>query len=243
MIYWAAVRSGLYITAVNHHLSAPEAAYIVDDCGAEVADRLAPTSPSSPRRSLGDHPGGRRRLAFGGPVDGPRLLRGRAGRRESRGAAADQPARRRHALLLGHHRAAQGHPAGAARPPGRRARRHDASPSSGRCSASTSTPSTSRPAPIYHAAPLRFGGWCRPSAARVVLMAGFDAAGRAGRDRASTGVTHSQWVPTMFVRMLKLDEPCARRTTCPVDAGRDPRRRAVPGRGQAAMIDWWGPIL
>ena len=34
--YWAAVRSGLYITAVNHHLSADEAAYIVDDCGAEV---------------------------------------------------------------------------------------------------------------------------------------------------------------------------------------------------------------
>ena len=35
-IYWAALRSGLYVTAINHHLSADEAAYIVKDCGAEV---------------------------------------------------------------------------------------------------------------------------------------------------------------------------------------------------------------
>ncbi|MBU3751166.1 MAG: AMP-binding protein, partial [Mycobacterium sp.] len=35
-VYWAAHRSGLYITAINHHLSAGEAAYIVKDCGARV---------------------------------------------------------------------------------------------------------------------------------------------------------------------------------------------------------------
>ena len=31
---WAALRSGLYYTPVNWHLTAPEAAYIVKDCGA-----------------------------------------------------------------------------------------------------------------------------------------------------------------------------------------------------------------
>src|SRR5436305_1166859 len=31
---WAAFRSGLYFTPVNWHLTAPEVAYIVDDCGA-----------------------------------------------------------------------------------------------------------------------------------------------------------------------------------------------------------------
>src|SRR4051812_22919291 len=31
-VYWAAQRAGLLVTAVNHHLSADEAAYIVDDC-------------------------------------------------------------------------------------------------------------------------------------------------------------------------------------------------------------------
>src|SRR4051812_30946335 len=34
--YWAALRSGLYITAVNHNLSAEEVAYIVRDCGAKA---------------------------------------------------------------------------------------------------------------------------------------------------------------------------------------------------------------
>src|SRR6478735_5460752 len=34
--YWAALRSGLYITAVNHNLSAEEVSYIVRDCGAKA---------------------------------------------------------------------------------------------------------------------------------------------------------------------------------------------------------------
>ena len=35
-IYWAAIRSGLYVTFVNWHLSAAEAAYIVEDSAAQV---------------------------------------------------------------------------------------------------------------------------------------------------------------------------------------------------------------
>ena len=35
-IVWAGMRAGLYITAVNAHLTAAEAGYIVDDCGAKV---------------------------------------------------------------------------------------------------------------------------------------------------------------------------------------------------------------
>ena len=35
-VYWAAMRSGLYVTAVNHHLSADEVSYIVRDCGAKA---------------------------------------------------------------------------------------------------------------------------------------------------------------------------------------------------------------
>ena len=51
-IVWAALRSGLYYTPINWHLTAPEVAYIVDDCGARVvfgsgqlADRLDGTAP------------------------------------------------------------------------------------------------------------------------------------------------------------------------------------------------------
>jgi len=35
-VAWAALRSGLYLTTVNRYLTAPEAGYIVDDCGAQV---------------------------------------------------------------------------------------------------------------------------------------------------------------------------------------------------------------
>ena len=35
-IAWAAQRSGLYYTAINSHLTAEEAAYIVADCGAQL---------------------------------------------------------------------------------------------------------------------------------------------------------------------------------------------------------------
>ena len=35
-VFWATFRSGLYLTTVNRYLTAPEAEYIVDDCGAQV---------------------------------------------------------------------------------------------------------------------------------------------------------------------------------------------------------------
>ena len=42
-------------------------------------------------------------------------------------------------------------------------------------------------------------------------------------------VTHSQWVPTMFIRMLKLPDEVRAALRPVVAAGRHPRRRAVPG--------------
>ena len=33
VVYWAAIRSGLYLTAVNRYLAADEAAYIINDSG------------------------------------------------------------------------------------------------------------------------------------------------------------------------------------------------------------------
>ena len=47
------------------------------------------------------------------------------------------------------------------------------------------------------------------------------------------GVTHSQWVPTMFVRMLKLPKPCAASSTS-APIGSPFTLRPLPGRRQAA---------
>src|SRR5689334_6651562 len=35
-VYWAAIRSGLYLTAINRHLSPAEAAYLINDSDAKL---------------------------------------------------------------------------------------------------------------------------------------------------------------------------------------------------------------
>jgi fatty-acyl-CoA synthase/long-chain acyl-CoA synthetase len=98
------------------------------------------------------------------------------------------------------------------------------------------------PGPLYHAAPLRFSTLVQELGGTVVVMERFDAEGALAaieRHRA----THSQWVPTMFVRMLKLPPELRERydvssmrvaihaaAPCPVDV-------------KAKMIAWWGPKL
>ena len=55
-------------------------------------------------------------------------------------------------------------------------------------------------------------------------------------------VTHSQLVPTMFSRMLKLPErPNPLRFV--LSAYRCSRSRTLPSHGKEQMIDWWGPII
>ncbi|MBS0469131.1 MAG: AMP-binding protein [Proteobacteria bacterium] len=98
------------------------------------------------------------------------------------------------------------------------------------------------PAPLYHAAPLRYSLRALDLGGQAVIMERFDAE-QALALIARHQVTHSQWVPTMFGRMLKLPEEVRRRydlsshrlaihaaAPCPVDVKR-------------AMIDWWGAIL
>src|SRR3954462_6863606 len=61
------------------------------------------------------------------------------------------------------------------------------------------------PAPVYHAAPLRFGGVIHALGGTLVMMEKFDAE-TALRAIQDFRVTHTQMVPTMFVRMLKLPD-------------------------------------
>jgi fatty-acyl-CoA synthase len=98
------------------------------------------------------------------------------------------------------------------------------------------------PAPLYHAAPLRHCMTVIKLGGSVFVMESFDAE-RSLHWIARHRITHSQWVPTMFVRMLKLPQD-VREThdlssmqlavhaaaPCPVDV-------------KQRMLDWWGPIV
>ncbi|MGW4718406.1 acyl-CoA synthetase [Nocardia sp. NPDC004260] len=239
-VYWAALRTGLYITAVNRHLSLSEISYIVNDCEARalivsagLADAAEQIVPETPAVEI--------RLAFGGQVAGYKSYQ------EAKAAATPEPLpdQPRGADML-YSSGTTGRPKGIKQPlPDRQV--GDApgdtytaifGPLYG---LGTETVYLS-PAPLYHAAPLRFGGVVHALGGTLVIMEKFDAEqALAAIERYR--VTHSQWVPTMFVRMLKLDEAVRARydvsslrvavhaaAPCPVDVKR-------------AMIDWWGPIL
>jgi long-chain acyl-CoA synthetase len=98
------------------------------------------------------------------------------------------------------------------------------------------------PAPMYHAAPLRFGMVVTATGGTVVMMARFDAE-QALALVERYAVTHSQWVPTMFVRMLKL--PAEVRSAYDVSSMRVAIHAAAPCPVEVKqqMIEWWGPVL
>ncbi len=98
------------------------------------------------------------------------------------------------------------------------------------------------PAPLYHAAPLR---WCmsvQKLGGTTIIMEKFDpeqALALIERYR----VSHAQWVPTHFVRMLKLDN--AVRERYDMSSLRTVFHAAAPCPVEVkqAMMDWWGPII
>lgn len=98
------------------------------------------------------------------------------------------------------------------------------------------------PAPLYHAAPLRYCMNFQRVGATLVVMEKFDAEG-ALEQIAKHRVTHSQWVPTMFVRMLKLEE--AKRKSYDTSSLQFAVHAAAPCPigVKEQMLDWWGPVV
>lgn len=238
-VYWAALRSGLYITAVNRHLSPAEIAYIVNDCGARaliVSQSLADTA----EKIVADTPAVEVRLAYQGSVAGydsyEEVLR-----HFSPDPLPWQPA----GMDMLYSSGTTGRPKGIKAP--LQERQVD---EPGDLNAAVFGPLYGfgqdtvylSPAPVYHAAPLRFCATVQALGGTVVLMEKFDAE-QALAVIERYRVTHSQWVPTMFVRMLKLDE--ATRTKYDLSSLRVAIHAAAPCPVEVkhAMIDWWGPVL
>ena len=98
------------------------------------------------------------------------------------------------------------------------------------------------PAPLYHAAPLRFCLLTLRMGGTVVVMDKYDSL-EALSLIEKYKVTHSQWVPTMFIRMLKLPEED--RTRFDLSSHKIAIHAAAPCPVEVKekMIEWWGPIL
>ncbi len=98
------------------------------------------------------------------------------------------------------------------------------------------------PAPLYHAAPLGWSMAVQSLGGTVVVMERFDAeAALAAIERY--GVTSAQWVPTHFVRMLKLPAETRAKYDTSTLASVFHAAAPCPVPVKEAMIDWWGPIV
>lgn len=97
-------------------------------------------------------------------------------------------------------------------------------------------------APLYHSAPLRYNAMMHRSGATSVIMPRFEAAASLALIEKYR-ITHSQWVPTMFVRLLRL--PAQVREQHDLSSHRIAVHAAAPCpiAIKEAMLDWWGPIL
>ena len=98
------------------------------------------------------------------------------------------------------------------------------------------------PAPLYHSAPQAAVGLTLRIGGTVVIMERFDPAEYL-RFVAQYRPSHSQLVPTMFSRMLKL--PPEVREQADVSSLEIAIHAAAPCpvRVKEQMIDWWGPII
>lgn len=207
---WAAQMSGLYFVPLSERLTVPERNYILADSGAKVV--------------------------LTQDADLPRAL---VPAQWDSGATA--PFARIEGSDMLYTSGTTGHPKGVKRPLsgaplGSDARRAERAQALFGMDSDTVFLS---PAPLYHAAPLRWAMTVLRLGGTVVAMRKFDAA-EALRLLGEHRVTHSQWVPTMFARMLALDKRPAGPPShiCAIHAG-----APCPPDIKRRMIDWWGPIL
>lgn len=98
------------------------------------------------------------------------------------------------------------------------------------------------PAPLYHAAPLHYTMMAIYNGGTIVIMEKFDPE-QALRLIQEHRVTHSQWVPIMFVRMLKLPEEV--RNAYDTSSMQIAIHAAAPCPVEVKeqMIEWWGEVI
>jgi long-chain acyl-CoA synthetase len=236
-ICWAAQRAGLYFTCVSSRLTAGEVEYIVKDCGAKAlvvghslaktALEVAPLIPGVKLFMLGGTSG-----PYRGYEDAIAAMPTTPIADETAGAA------------MLYSSGTTGRPKGVRQPLSGLA--IDApSPLTGLVTMLYGIDESSiylTPAPLYHAAPLHYSMTAQRLGATVVVMEHFDAEA-ALRTIEKYKVTASQWVPTMFVRMLKM--PPADRLKYDVSSLKSAIHAAAPCpiEVKRKMIEWWGPVL
>jgi|BEDMetMinimDraft_2_1075160.scaffolds.fasta_scaffold00377_5 long-chain acyl-CoA synthetase len=240
-IAWAARRAGLYYAMLNTHLRPREIAALLDDCTPRLLIASTLTAPAID--PLVQAAKGRLLLwtdaapeAAGGEEYAAWLAR-----HPLPAPLPPRPVGREFLYSSG----TTGRPKGILRPllpPEQRGLPQPGDLLFDRLLAPDETSVYLSPAPLYHAAPHVYSLYFLSRGAPVVVLEKFlpeDALAAIERYR----VTHSQWVPTMFVRLLALPE--AVRAAYDLSSHRKAVHAAAPCplHVKERMIAWWGPIL
>jgi acyl-CoA synthetase (AMP-forming)/AMP-acid ligase II len=238
-ICWAAQRSGLYYTAISRYLTQEEIAYIIRDCGAKVFI----TSPKCAEQVKGlvkSEPGAPLFFMLDEPAPGFRSFDSEASAQPTT-PIADEVA----GYDMLYSSGTTGRPKGIKKQFEGNAI-DQPNPflkvlCANMCGMNADTVYLS-PAPLYHAAPLRFNMMATILGGTSIIMESFDAE-QFLKLVENHKVTQSQLVPTMFVRMLKLPDEVRTRYNVSSLKGAIHAAAPCPVDVKAKMIEWWGPIL
>lgn len=237
-ICWAAQRSGLYFVCISSRLTAPEVAYILTDSGAGLL--IASASKGDVAAQACMAAGVSQAWSIDGDIGGFVSLEAHMAGFPA-GPIADEMAGTDMLYSSG----TTGRPKGI-RPPLEKGLPIDADNVLTQIARALSGAGEDSvylsPAPLYHAAPLRWSMTFTRLGATLVVMEKFDAEDFL-RATETYKVTHTQLVPTMFVKMLKLPEPV--RLAYDVSSLRFAIHAAAPCPipVKEKMIEWWGPII
>jgi long-chain acyl-CoA synthetase len=238
--YWAALRSGLYLTTVNRYLSPEEAAYIVNDSGSKALIATSTMKATAvPLLDLIDRCP--IRLMVDGVEPGFESYE-KAIAECSSDPLEDQP---RGDVML-YSSGTTGRPKGIERPLRGKQIDDPTQPGMGLTLQMLFGMDESSiylcPAPLYHAAGLQWSSGTHELGGTVVVMERFDAEEflkLVERER----VTHTQVVPTMLVRIMKLPEEV--RLKYDVSSLKLVVHAAAPCPVEVKkmVIEWLGPIV
>jgi long-chain acyl-CoA synthetase len=236
-VCWGAQRSGVFYTPISTRLTASEAAYILNDCGARllitshsnaaVAERLRAMAPAAGTWLMLDQ-----------CIDGYELFESTVARYPV-SRITDETAGGDMLYSSG----TTGQPKGVFM-----------LPESPLIDAETALVRFLKvfgfdeftvylsPAPLYHAAPLRFSMTAQRLGGCVVVMEHFDPEEFLQLIETER-VTHTQVVPTMFVRLLKV--PAETRSRYDLSSLRCVIHAAAPCPApiKEQMIAWWGSLI
>jgi long-chain acyl-CoA synthetase len=239
-VIWGCHYAGTVYTACSSRLTSPELEYILDDCQAKVFV-TSKYKQEQAAEIVAATPGVELRLMLDGTIDGYESY--------EQAVAAQPPTPLDEARVAGtdmlYSSGTTGLPKGITRPFVASPLEAEPAGVGGTLTMLFGVTAESRylsPAPNYHAAPLRFCLGAIATGCTVVVMEHFDAEQYLALAERYQ-ITHTQVVPTMFVRILKLPEDVRARYDmsnwqCVIHAAAP---CPIPVKQQ--IIEWWGPVV